>query len=208
MATEVKIKSKHRKLKGVWAAKLTADTLDALTYDAEVRKIMGASEMSNDQKTSTDITNYDDEPSVIIDSEDSPTVKFSGSAMSEEDRAFLNGQNYDTTDGCVSETLNAERPYLAIGYMYENTDGTKVMCWFLKGKVTSMPESHKTKSGTDSNGDEFEYTPISTIHKFTETGENAYRFKVSQNGTENITMDEFFSKVYDIDRYKEFLKKN
>jgi phi13 family phage major tail protein len=208
MATEIKVKSKHRKLKGVWVAKLVTDTIDSLTYETEVRKIMGASEMSNDQKTSTEITNYDDEPAVIIENEDSPTVKFSGSALSEEDRAFINGQDYDAENGCVSEVLDAEKPYLAVGYMYENTDGTKVMCWFLKGKVTSTPESHKTKNGTDSNGDEFEYTPISTIHKFADTGKNAYRFKVSQNGNEKITMDEFFSKVYEVDSYKDFLKKN
>lgn len=151
-----------RKLVG---ALLTADTAESLTYGV-VFPIAGTSRLQKTTESSSDTHYYDNIPAVIIDGNGSDTVTIDSSAIDSETFAKITGQYYSTTTGTLVEGA-ATRPYLAIGYITEDTDGNEVYVWRLKGKFAIPGSEHGTKNNsTDANGQQLVWTGVNTIHEF------------------------------------------
>lgn len=162
----------YRGIRGLVAALLKTDTADGITYDPPF-SVAGVSELTKETESSSEAHYYDNIPAVIIDSVGSDTVGVNVSAVPLSVVAKLTGQTFDETTGTLVDDEGVA-PYVALGYITEDTDGKEIYVWRYKGKFSRPGSSHKTKdNGTDANGQELTYTGISTTHKFTSTGKKA-----------------------------------
>ena len=158
----------YRGIRGLVAALLKTDTADGITYEAPF-SVAGVSELTKETESSSEAHYYDNIPAVIIDSVGSDTVGVNVSAVPLSVVSKLTGQTFDETTGTLVDDEGVA-PYVALGYITEDTDGKEIYVWRYKGKFSRPGSSHKTKdSGIDANGQELTYTGISTTHKFTTT---------------------------------------
>lgn len=182
----------YRGVRDIVYAVLTVDTAESLTY-GEVKPFAGIEEISQSVEESTGTKYYDNSARIVNSAEGSDTYSLITSAIENQVRADIEGRIYDESKGMfVGTPLN--RPYLAIGFVGEKTDGTEEAVWVLKNKLTGGTPTHRTKDdGTDSNGLEFEATSIYTTHKFTSGGNKPAKFvRVDLSKVDETT---FFSKV-------------
>lgn len=192
---------KHRKLRNLVVAELKTDTKSTLEYYDKPKQIAGLGELTLDAKSSSEKSYYDDEPRIIIDTEEDKTLKLKISALSLEDRMWLSGQTVsDSNDGFLEQD-NVEKPYFAIGYITGDTDGTETYTWIYKGKFGAISESYKTKKGTDSTEDELEFSPVTTnyIFKYDGISKPAVSYKlpsINSKGETTISSKKFFEDVY------------
>lgn len=193
----------YRGIRRLVAALLKEDTLTALSYD-EVFPIAGIAELSKTTENSSEPHYYDNEPKVIVDAAGSDEVTCTCAALPLTVLSKLTGQVYDEDTNTLVEG-NAERPYLAIGYITEDTSGNEFFVWRLKVKCSIPDSTHATKTdGTDANGQELVFTGINTTHVFTTTGQSAKA--VNHKAGTLITEDNFFKAVQDIDKLKALKK--
>ena len=199
--TTIKIVDR-RGIRGLVAAELLTDDADGITY-GEVRPLCGTSSLSKSTETSNAVKHYDNVPAVIINSVGADEVSVDGSAISEENRAWLNGEYYDKESDLYIEGEPTTK-HIALGYITKKTDGTERYVWRLKGTINQPDEEHKTEdNGTDSNGDTFTYAGINTIHKFEKTGKTAKAVNV---GAAKYDEAKFFATVQTPDTVDEALK--
>jgi uncharacterized protein YjdB len=126
------------------------------------------------------------------------TVTASVSAIPLDVLAKITGQYLDPTTGTLVEG-NVTRPYLAIGYITDNTAGQEMYVWRHKVKASIPDSQHNTKTnGTEANGQQITFTGINTIHKFTKTGKTAKA--VIQPAGDLISESAFFAAPQDIDK--------
>lgn len=189
--------TEYRGIRGLVAAELTADTDEDLTYGTPF-KVAGVAELSKEVGSSSEAHYYDNVAAVVIDSEGPDTVTCTVSAIELDTLAKLTGQTYDSATSTFVEGESA-RPYLAIGYITEDTIGNEIYVWRHKVKCSIPGDTHKTKNnGTDANGQEIVFTGINTTHKFTKTGKTAKA--INHKAGELITEAAFFAAVQDIDK--------
>lgn len=187
----------YRGIRGLKAAILLSDTDTELTYDS-VFDVAGTAELSRTTENSSEAHYYDNMAAVVVDGVGADTVTASVSAIPLDVLAKITGQYLDPTTGTLVEG-NATRPYLAIGYITDNTAGQEMYVWRHKVKASIPDSQHNTKTnGTEANGQQITFTGINTIHKFTKTGKTAKA--VIQPAGDLISESAFFAVPQDIDK--------
>ena len=186
-----------RGVRGLVAAKLLSDTADEITYD-DVRPLAGVSTLSKSTETSAETKFYDNSPAVIIQGRGGDTVAIDASVVSEENQAWMMGEEYDPDDDIYIEG-SPETDYFALGYITKKSDGSERFIWRLKGTFAYPESEHNTEDdGTDSTGTSLEYTGIETTHKFTKNGKTAKAVNV---GADKYDEAKFFAEVQTPDTY-------
>lgn len=189
----------YRGVRDLVAAILKTDTSTTLEYD-EIFPVAGLAELSKETENSSEAHYYDNVPAIVIDSIGADEVSCSTSAIPLDVLAKLTGQYYDEETKTFVEGEGV-RPYLAIGYITEDTDGNEVFVWRFKVKASIPGATHSTKTdGTDANGQELVFTGINTQHKFSATGKTAKA--INHTKSDLITETDFFKEVMDIDKLK------
>ncbi len=184
----------YRGIRGLVAAILTKDTNDELKYDTPFA-LAGTSELSKETESSSDTHYYDNEAAIVIDATGADTVNVNVSAVSLKNRATITGQKFDEGTGALIEGT-ATAPYMAIGYITEDTDGREHYVWRLKGRFGDPSDSHKSKdNGTDANGQELAYTGINTHKKFVANDNKSAKATIVPADSCGMTEEQFFSKV-------------
>jgi len=192
-----KVIEEYRGIRDLKAAILKTDTADTLAYD-EVFDVAGIAELSRTTENSSESHYYDNVAAIVIDSVGADEVTCSVSAIPLDVLAKLTGQFYDEATQTFVEG-ESNRPYLAIGYITENTSGEEVFVWRHKVKASIPDSTHATKDdGTEANGQEIVFTGIHTIHKFTATGKTAKA--INHVKSDLVTEEEFFAAPFDIDQ--------
>jgi phi13 family phage major tail protein len=187
----------YRGIRGLKAAILLSDTDTELTYDS-VFDVAGTAELSRSTENSSEAHYYDNMAAVVVDGVGADTVTASVSAIPLDVLAKITGQYLDPTTSTLVEG-NATRPYLAIGYITDNTAGQEMYVWRHKVKASIPDSQHNTKTnGTEANGQQITFTGINTIHKFTKTGKTAKA--VIQPAGDLISESAFFAAPQDIDK--------
>ena len=194
----------YRGIRKLVGALLTEDSDSTLTYGA-VFSIAGTSKLSKTVESSIDTKHYDNVPAIVLDGVGPDTITIDTSAIPYDVQAKITGQYYDDGTGMLVEGTGS-RPYVAIGYITEDTDGNEVWVWRLKGKFSLPSEEHSTKdNSTTSNGQQLTYTGINTTHEFTalanEETKNAKGI-ILETSKELTTLTEtsFFAAVQDPDK--------
>lgn len=190
----------YRGVRDLVAAILLKDTSNELTYD-EVFPVAGLAELSRATENSSETHYYDNESAIVIDSVGADTVTCKVSAIPLNVLAKLTGQYYDEATETFVEG-EANRPYVAIGYITTDTNGNDVYVWRHKCKCSIPDSAHATKTnGTEASGQEITITGINTTHKFTKTGKTAKA--VNHKASGKITEQDFFATPQDIDTIAE-----
>lgn len=191
-----KVIEEYRGIRDLKAAILLTDTAEELTYDAPF-DIAGIAELTKTTENSSEAHFYDNIAAIVIDSVGSDTVTCQCSAIPLPVLAKLTGQDYDEATGTLIEG-EAKCPYVAIGYVTEDTSGNEVFVWRHKVKCSIPDSTHSTKNNsTDANGQEITFTGINTTHKFTKTGKTDKAINHIKSGL--ITETDFFASVQTID---------
>ena len=138
-----------------------------------VKPLAGVAEIGKTTDSTNEAHYYDNIPAVVVQSTGADTITISASAIPLEVLAEITGQAYDSTTGMFTEQERVQK-YFAIGYKTQDTDGDEYYVWRLKGSFSVPDQTNSTKNdGTDANGQELEFTGVSTTHKFTKTGKPA-----------------------------------
>lgn len=200
----------YRGIRNLVAAKLIKDTKTELTYDTPFY-LAGTSELTKETTSSSATHYYDNKPGPVVNATGADEVNVNVSALSLENIAKITGQKYDEGTGMLIEG-NVRPPYMAIGYITEDTDGNETYVWRLKGKFNTPSESHASKDeGTDAKGQELTFTGTETNKKMESNDNEEGRATVVPASTCGFTEEEFFSSVKtpdDVIKRKEELKES
>ena len=189
--------TEYRGIRGLVCALVTTDT--AAKYECGVPFFLaGTSELTKETESSSEAHYYDNVPGVVIDSVGADTISVNVSAVSLENIAKITGQYYDPTTETLVESNNIA-PYVAIGYITDDTDGSEKFVWRYKGKFARPGSTHATKdNGTSANGQTLTFTGINTTYKFSTTGKTASGLVTTASKC-GKSETEFFDKVTTID---------
>lgn len=156
-------------LKGIRAlhiAKLLEDTEEKIEWDVPVR-FAGAQEVSNETEEDSAAKYYDNIAALVNEAEGADIYSIICSVVPDSVHAVIDGRVYDEATGSYAGTPK-KKPYLAFGFIGTDTSNVDWGYWVYKGKMSGGAETYATKDdGTDSNGQEYEYSSIYTNHKFT-----------------------------------------
>lgn len=184
----------YRGIRNLVVALLTKDEKDEIAFDKPFA-LAGTSELSKETESSSDTHYYDNEGAIVINTTGADTINVNVSAVSLKNIAAITGQKFDEKTGALIEGT-ATPPYMAMGYITEDTDGKEYYVWRLKGKFNNPSDSHKSKdNGTDANGQELSYSGISTQKKFNSNDGKAAKATVVPADSCGMNEEEFFSKV-------------
>lgn len=186
--------NEYRGIRKLMIAKLLTDNDTGLTFDTP-QAFAGVQEIGNEVDESSDTSFYDNQPAIVKNAEGSDTYTITTSVLENAIKAIVEGRKYDETNKMYLGTP-LERPYVAIGFIGEKTDGTEEYVWIYKGKLTGGAENRKTKdNSTDSNNLSWTYTSIYTQKAFEKADNKPLKYcKVEAGGT--ITETAFFAKVW------------
>lgn len=186
----------YRGVEGLVAAKILTDnneTGEGYTT-GDVFAIAGVAEITKAVEQGSEAHYYDNIPAIVIDSVGADTITINASAIPLDVQAELTGQTFLATKGALVEE-EATKPYFAVGYKTQKTDGSDVYVWRYKGKFTLGDQTNATKdNGTSANGQSLTYTGINTTHKFTATGKGA-KSLVVDDGLGLAVVSTFFDTV-------------
>lgn len=186
-----------RGIRKLMVSTLTTDTAETLAYDTPT-PFAGVREVGGEAEESSATEYYDNQASIVTTAEGVDTYNLITSVLEDEIKAKIEGRKADTEKGAYFGTP-LSRPYLAIGFIGEDTTGQEWYYWIYKGKLTGGKETHQTKDdGTDTTNLEWELSSIYTQHKFTSADNKPMKyFKLKAGG--KITEEEFFSEVFNPD---------
>lgn len=184
----------YRGIRNLVVAPLKKDTKDELTYDTPFA-LAGTSELSKETESSSDTHYYDNEAAIVINTTGADTVNVNVSAVSLKNTSAITGQKFDEKTGALIEGT-ATPPYMAMGYITEDTDGREYYVWRLKGRFGNPSDSHKSKdNGTDANGQELAYTGVNTQKKFVANDNKSAKATVVPADSCGMSEEKFFSEV-------------
>ena len=187
----------YRGVEGLVAAEVLTDDNDTNSgyTTGDIFAVAGVAEISKAVEQSTASHYYDNMAAIVIDSVGADTITINASAIPLEVQAKLTGQTYVTAKGALIEG-EATRPYFALGYKTQKTDGTEMLVWRYKGKFTLGDETNTTKNdGTDANGQSLTFTGINTTHKFTANGNKGAKALVVDSSINTAAAATFFTNV-------------
>lgn len=189
--------TEYRGIRGLVAAIVVKDTAEEYVCDTPFY-VAGTSELTKETESSSEAHYYDNIPAVVIDAIGADTVNVNVSAVPLDVQAKVTGQYYDPTTETLVED-NSPAPYVALGYITDDTDGSEKFVWRYKGKFARPGSTHSTKdNGTGANGQSLTFTGINTVHKFNVTGKGSSGL-VTSAAKCGKTEAEFFNKVTTID---------
>lgn len=184
----------YRGIEGLVGAILEEDTKEGITYGTPFY-IAGTSELSKETETASETHYYDNGPKIVIDATGADTVNVNVSAVPLDVVAKITGQKHNEEKGMLIEG-GARAPYMAIGYITEDTDERKVYVWRYKGKFSRPSETHGTKNnGTDANGQELTFTGIETEYRSAANDNKPIMATVCMADKCGMTEEGFFAKV-------------
>lgn len=184
----------YRGIRGLVGAILKQDDRETLTY-GEVFEIAGVSELTKNSSDNTDVHHYDNKGAVGLNVQGEDEVNVNVSAIPLKVIAKMTGQTYDEKTGALVEGPS-NVPYMAIGYITTDTDGTDMYVWRLKGMFTRPGSTHKTiDKGTSADGQSLKYTGITTNKKFVSNKNQGGNATVVPAQTCGKTETEFFAAV-------------
>ena len=195
----------YRGARDLVCALLTEDSAEHLTYGS-VFEIAGLNKVSKTVETASETKHYNNIPAIVINSEGADTVTLDVSAIPYDVYAKITGQFYDDGTGMLVEGAGGEKPYCAIGYITEDTDGNEVYVWRNKGTFSLPGEDHPTKdNATTANGQQLVFTGINTTHKFTaleNEKKQTCKAVILETAKDHTTLTEttFFADVQDPDK--------
>lgn len=167
--------------------------------DETVFPVAGVAELTVSGESDSESHYYDNYAAITIDATGADTITCSCSALDIEVFAKLTGQTYDEDTHTMITSTAAKKPYLAIGYVTEDTAGNELWVWRNKVKVSTTPEfDHVTQDdGTDASGQEIEFSGIETTYKDTTTNDHfaSVVLEATKAGFTDDDMDTFFSTV-------------
>ena len=183
-----------RGIRKLMFAVLQTDTAEKLLYDTPA-SFAGVREAGGEEEESSATEYYDNQAAIVTTAEGADTYSLITSILEDAVRAKIEGRKADTENGAYFATPK-NRPYIAIGFIGEDTDGQEYYYWIYKGKMTGGAESHQTKDdGTETTNLEWEYSSIYTTKTWTETDGKPLKYiKVKAGGS--ITETKFFEKVF------------
>lgn len=160
-----------------------------------VKSLAGVAEIGKTTDSTNEAHYYDNIPAVVVQSTGADTITISTSAIPLDVLADITGQGYDPLTGTFTEQERTQK-YFAIGYKTQDTDGSEYYVWRLKGTFAVPDQTNTTKNdGTDANGQELEFTGISTTHKFTKTSAPAKAVTVNTGLDLIASKADFFNSV-------------
>lgn len=174
-------------LKNIVVAKILTETAEATTYDA-VRKISKAMTANVTPNVNSATLYGDDQAQETIEELADVTVEIGINALSNEDYAYIMGKTVDANGG-VTDSINDEAPYLALGYEVPLTKGRKRVTWLYKGKFGLPAETDQTKQGSPS----FQTPTISATFIPREDGK--WRYRVESNESNQAIIETFLDAV-------------
>jgi len=198
-----------RELRGVRdlkIANLIKDDEKTFEYGTPI-VFAGAKEIGSEEEESSGTSYYDNQPSIITDAEGADKYKLTTSVIEDAVRAMIEGREADEENGIYLATPK-KKPYVAIGFVGEDTNGQEWYFWIYKSKLTGGSEKYQTKDdGTDTTNLEWEANSIYTQHKFTSAKNKPLKYcKMKAGG--KVTEQKFFEKVYNPDEAAAMLLKN
>lgn len=187
-----------RGIRSLKIAVLQTDTKESLTYDTPV-DFAGTEEIGQELEESKGTRFYDNQAAIITDAEGADKYKIITSVLDNVVKAKIEGRKFDEENGAYFGTPK-NRPYVAIGFVAEDTNGDEWYYWIYKNKITGGGETHRTKDdGTDTTNLEWEASSIYTQHKFTKAENKPMKFYFVK-ANEKVTEEDFFKAVYDPDK--------
>lgn len=184
----------YRGVEGLVYAPVTEDSTDNYSTGT-VKELAGVAEISKSTDSTNEAHYYDNLPAVIVSSTGSDEITISASAIPLDVLAEITGQQYDSATGMFVEMERMPR-YFAIGYKTKDTNGNDYYVWRLKGTFNIPDQTNSTiNDGTDANGQEITFTGISTIHKFTKTGNKPAKSITVNTGLDLADVSNFFASV-------------
>lgn len=174
-------------LKNIVVAKILTETELATTYDA-VRKISKAMTANVTPNTNTATLYGDDQAQETLEELTDVTVEIGINHLSNEDYAYIMGKTVDANGG-VTDSVNDEAPYLALGYEVPLTKGRKRVTWLYKGKFAIPSESDQSKQESPS----FQTPTISA--RFIPREDGKWRYRVESNETNAAIVESFLNAV-------------
>lgn len=186
-----------RGVRKLMLATLTTDTEETLAYDTPVA-FAGVKAIESESEESTSTEFYDNQAAITVAAEGADTYSLTTSVLEDAVKAKIEGRKHDEEKGIYFGTPT-NKPYVAIGFIGEDTDGVEWYYWIYKNKITGGTEKHNTKDdGTETTNLEWEASSIYTQHKFTSADKKPLKFiKMKAGGT--VTEAKFFEKVFDPD---------
>lgn len=181
-----------RGIRDLKVALLKSDTAEELTYETPI-PFGGVASVSSEANESSATKYYDNGARIVTTAEGEDNYTLATSIIDDLLRSKFEGRIYDEATGMLIGTPK-KRPYVAVGFVAEDTSGNEYGYWILKGKVTGGNETMITKDdGTESNGTEWNYASVYTNHKFAKAQNQPVKFtKVDLSKVDETT---FFSKV-------------
>lgn len=175
-------------LKNIYVAKILTDDETATTYDAP-RKLSPAMTANVTPNVNSANLHGDDQVQETIEELESVTVEIGINDLTLADYAFLLGKTVDSNGG-VTDSINDEAPYVAIGYEVPLTKGRKRMTWLYKAKFGIPAEQDQTKQGTPS----FQ-TPTISATSIPRQSDGEWRYRVESNETNSAVINSWFTAV-------------
>lgn len=153
--------NEYRGVRGLVYAVITTD--DSTGYVAgKWKRLSGVQSIATSKTESSEAHFYDNAARIVIDAEGADEVTLVVSALDNKTRAEIEGAEYDENTDMIIETPR-KKPYVAIGYIGEKTDGTEEFNICYKGKFTGGSITRNTKDdGTEATNVEYTYSGIHT----------------------------------------------
>lgn len=153
--------NEYRGVRGLVCAEVEED--NGTVYSTKAWRVLsGVQSVATSRSESSESKYYDNSARIVIDAEGADEVTLVVSALDNETRALIEGNDYDETLDMITETPKKKK-YFAIGYIGEKTDGTEEFVICYKGKFTGGNITRNTKNdGTESTNVEYTYTGIYT----------------------------------------------
>ena len=177
---------------GLVIAEVTEDTSTNYTT-GDVEELAPVAEIGKEIAQGKATKHYDNKPMIVIRSKGEDTITCQVPVLSLKTLAMVTGQYYDEETGALLEGTPTEK-YFALGYRLKLTDGTYRYVWRLKGAFSIPTETSKTEDdGTESQGQQLQYTGITPIHKFAKGGNKSAVVVDERDG--KVDVSDFFGQV-------------
>lgn len=181
----------YRGVEGLVAAPVLTDDSDGITFGSVI-ELAGVSEISKSTDSTNESHYYNNIAAVVISSTGADEITVNTSAIPLDVLAAITGQVYNETKGMFVEQVRTPG-YWALGYKTKDTNGNDYFVWRLKGMFNIPDQTNATEDdGTDANGQEITYTGVTTVHKFSLTGEGAKAVTVDTS-VNPLSESSFFS---------------
>lgn len=166
----------YRGIRDIMIAEIISDTSAGYKTKKWV-PLSGVQAVSKSVNESSETHYYDNQGSIVIDSEGNDEYTLTLSVLDKETKALIEGTVYQ---GGLYISTPKQKKYFALGFIGTDTNGVDELNIIYKGKFSGGAETYNTKNdGTDATGVEYTFTSIHTTFKDTIGGKKT-SFKAIQ----------------------------